>query len=289
MGKVVHHELFKYPVLRFFANIIDPEGEHETETIITAICEKFTEPVPSSDTYFSLNNRLAVHIKSERKKELFVEVPVYGFIRVWKEYSTMYYKEYSYNFSEMAIIEVNSKEIDIRNGWDEEKMLTFKDAILTMYDAAHKENCWPDIFEQSWVMFEKGSKDGARDAFRNACERLSQENDDGTCLGERMTKYALFVKGKWDNYLWEEDENNVDSKFALGLQSFIARNLEAWLQGNDMHHAQIRVYTPMHEEAVKMFSSFEEAMVLYMPSESVILALWDRIHTQEERNYSQGQ
>ena len=271
---MAHAELLKTPILHFFAGIIDPEGEHDVETVVKAICKKFK--LKKDMSYAQLNNALLAEVKDERKRDLYVEVPVYGIIRLYKEYTLISYNGHTAEHSTCAVLEVNSREVEHRRGWDEDKMYEFRLSIEALYDVRHKSMSWPDIFELCWSMLEKGGKDQSRSSFLHACESLAKKNDDGTDYGGRISKYARWVKTKWDDYLWGKYESNADVNYCLGLREFIMRNIEAWLEGEEMHHAELRVYTDDHHLAVKEFAALRESEVDYGIKSHIfrILELW---------------
>ena len=261
--KIVHKEILKYKILHFLATIVDPEGNHDENTIVAAICQKFELDIHRKEEYFRLNNKLSQFVTTKRERVLFLEIPVIGFIRVWKEFTMLSYKESSREINSLAIIEVNNKEIESKN-WEEDKMLEYKDNIEVMFGHKDKVLCWPDIFNICWILFEKGSKDQARSTFLQACESLYDKYDDKGEKGSRITYWAKWIKSKWDDYLWDKFDSNTDTLYCLGLREFISRNITSWLEGSDLHYSKINIFTDTHGIAIDEFNKLEESLVEYI-------------------------
>lgn len=268
----IHQDLKNLPILHFFACIVDPNGEHQAEDVVTALCEKFSIKQETKDNYHRISNALAMHVTVKEKHEMYFELPVYGYIRLWHNYHEITYKEHVGRMYESAVLEVNSNEIEMRKGWDDKEMENFKNTMLTLYSINKLSQSWPDIFDACWIVFDKGSKDNARDIFIKACEKLVSkwhgkeiEDNPDFNYGNSISKAAYFIKERWDTYLWDKKDSSEleDNTYWLGLQEFINRNISAWLDGMNFFKAQCRIYTDEHNTAVEYFKSINEPVYLY--------------------------
>lgn len=267
MNKILSRReaLSKVPFFAFMVNIIDPEEENELEDIASAVIDKFNLKAKPNN-FHTINSLVAKHVDVESRKDLFVELPVYGFIRIYKVYKLLKYKEHTFETDIYSLIEVNSKEIDTRPGFDNEKMLALKDTLEVLYSSREKEYMsWSDIFELCWKMFEKGNRSDALKAFHDACEELinNDENSIDEDIAHKFTHWAKWIKIKWDYYLWEKHEANTNTDFVLGLREFINRNLQSWIENREMHKIKINVYSYEHDLAIDYFNSIEEPYLYY--------------------------
>ena len=262
MSKLLKREaLSKVPFFAFMANIIDPESTHELETIAAALIDKFNFKAKPENIH-TINNLLSQHIEVENKKELFVELPVYGFIRIYKVYKLFKYKEHTFETDLYSVVEINSKEIDSRRGFDVEKMMALKDTLEVLYSTRElKGLSWSDVFELCWKMFEKGNRSDALKAFHDACEELVNNDDSEDDIADKFTHWAKWIKIKWDYYLWEKHESNMNTDFVLGIREFINRNLQSWIENKEMHKIKINVYSYEHDLAIDYFNSLEEEAI----------------------------
>jgi hypothetical protein len=254
----------KVPLLAFMANVIDPEEEHNLEDVCKALIEKFKLSA-KVDSLHTINSQLISVVSIEKKKDLFLELPIYGFIRIYKEYRLLKYKDHVGESDVYSIIEVNSKEIELKRGFNIEKMLKLKDSLETLYNAnSNIFLSWSDVFDQCWKMFEKGNKYDALREFHDACDKLSLQDDTDIDTADKFSFWAKWIKIKWDYYLWEKHEEGTRFEFCLGIKEFISRNVQSWLDNKEMHTPKINVYSNEHEIAVEEFLSVEESQVLYV-------------------------
>jgi hypothetical protein len=258
-------QLKKVPLLAFMASVIDSETEYGIEDVCKALIEKFKLKA-NPDNLHTINSQLISIVSIEKKKDLFLELPIYGFIRIYKEYRLLKYKDHVGESDVYSTIEVNSKEIEIKRGFDTEKMLKLKDSLEVLYNAdSNTFLSWSDVFDQCWKMFEKGNKYDALSCFHDACEKLTLYNEmDEIDTAEKFSFWAKWIKIKWDYYLWEKHEEGTRFEFCLGIKEFISRNLQSWLENKEMHTPKINVYSNEHEIAVEEFLNVEETQILYI-------------------------
>lgn len=276
MSKIPYRreDLEKVPLFSFFADIVDPEKNHSVDEIAESLILKFKLSSNAKNIH-SINVQLLSFVEVEKKRDLVFEIPVTGFIRVYKEYKKVTYNEHSSEIDVYSIIEVNSREVDEKKGFDEEKMLRLKDYLLTMYDVKNNESLsWSDIFQQCWDMFPKGSRTDCLKEFHDACELLVNNDESEKPLYEKYTEYAMWVKVKWDNYLWEKHEENCKFEFCLGMKEFIKRNIESWVNSGEDVRPKIKVYSQEHELAVDEFNNLEDSATIYFCN---IIDLWESI------------
>jgi hypothetical protein len=263
-----HISLKGYPVLYFFANIVDPEGRFGVDDIVKTVCTKFELDLPNTEHgYSTLNNKLIKFVENEYVRELFFELPIYGFVRVYKEYRLLKYKEHTMNFNYYTELQVNTNHTERKSGWDDDKMNHFKDVMFALYDKdEHRHIIWMDIFDACWLIFDKGSKDNARNTFERTIELLINKLEDdkeNNTTGNLYKKYAYFIKEKWDEYLWSKYNAEIiqNTDYWLGLQEFINRNVESWLDGLDNHVISCRIYTDEHDDICKQFNLIKESSI----------------------------
>lgn len=275
-----HISLKGYPVLFFFANIVDPDEKFGVDDIVKALCNKFDiEPPNTEYGYSTLNNKLIKFVENEQVRELFFQLPLYGFVRVYKEYRVLKYKEHKMEFNYFTELQINTNHTEVKRGWDEDKMNHFKDTLFTLYDKEQEDNVsWTDVFNACWVLLEKGNIDNARNIFIRAIELLIKQHEENSTLSypKQCTKYAYFIKEKWDEYLWSKNEQDTlhITEYWLGLQEFINRNLDAWIDRLENHVVMCRIYTDEHESISKEFNMLNEQYI----------KLWGKIAIQDERN-----
>lgn len=256
--------LKRVPLLAFMASVIDPNEEHSIDDVCKALIEKFKLNA-KPDNHFTVNNLLFSIVQIEKKKDLFLEIPIYGFIRIYKEYRLLKYKDHVGESDVYSTIEVNSKEIEVKHGFDEEKMLRLKESLETLYTTeSNLHLSWSDVFELCWKMFEKGNRYDALSTFHHACEQLVAQDEGNEDIAEKYSFWAKWIKIKWDYYLWEKHEDNTKYEYCLSIKEFISRNLQSWLDNKEMHTPKINVYSNEHEIAVESFLSLEESQVLYV-------------------------
>jgi hypothetical protein len=258
------------PFLHFFANIVDPDEKHDNDIVCKAIIEKFDLNTENTN-FHTINGLLSKHVSVEKVRTIIFELPFIGFIKVYKEYKKLTYKDHAGECDVYSIIEVNSKEIEVIKGYNEEKILQFKDYIETLYSSESNKNLsWSDVFELCWSMFPKGNKIEAMKEFSNACECFTRKDDTELEAYEKYSIYAKWIKSKWDAYLWEKHETEQKHEYCLGLKEFITRNLNSWLEKEENQIVRINVYTDEHEFAVISFINMQEPSVKY-----AIKSIWD--------------
>jgi hypothetical protein len=255
--------LRRVPFLYFMACIVDPECKHSQDEIVHAVIKKFDFKNDVTEIN-QINGHLSKIIVTEDKKDLFLELAVTGFIRIWKKYKLLTYKEYEMEVNVYSTIEVNSKEVETKQGWDEESMLSLKESLITLYSIEEKTLSWSQVFEQCWKMFEKGSRSDALKEFSWACDKLVENDDSEIDIADKYTIWAKWIKSKWDEYLWEKHESNAKTEYVLGIKEFISRNLDSWMNGKENHAVKIKVYSDEHEEAINYFYIIEEKIIAYI-------------------------
>jgi hypothetical protein len=257
-------QLKRVPLLAFMASVIDPEEEHSLEDVCKALIEKF-KLTATADSLHTINSQLISVIHIEKKKDLFLELSVYGFIRIYKEYRLLKYKDHVGEADVYSVIEVNSKEIEVKRDFDTEKMLKLKDSLEALYSTnSNIVLSWSDVFDQCWKMFEKGNKYDALREFHDACDQLSLQDSSEIEIAYKFSFWAKWIKIKWDYYLWERHEEKTKFEYCLGIKEFISRNLQSWLENKEMHTPKNNVYSNEHEIAVEEFLNVEESQVLYV-------------------------
>ena len=284
--------LSKYTILRLLANVIDPDEEHDEKEIIAAIAEKF-EVEYEEDKYFyaRLQNQLVPvwyknkWIKSHDK--VVFEIPLVGSIRVIKTYKSYLYqkdgedKVYRLIHNARAILEVNGHQVESRP-YHEKKLKEIEGEIRTLFEKYEDPDGFDDYFYMIEAVFNKGNN--SLDVYRSACRELSQhyinsveeDEDENPEWAEVMTVQGRFIFDRYMEYLWAQEEDQKPLQYRLGINSFIHKNIQSWLDG-DMHFSlKCNLYTDDHKSAVEIFKAREgegEYLHLFEPFRN--LKVWN--------------
>lgn len=271
----VHLSLKKYPSIFFFAQIIDPEGVEDAETVVAAIMEHYDIEKCSM---IRLNNLLLTKIKRTGERDLFFEVQALGFIRLYHDYRLFKYTTKSGKLVEMelshySVLEINGKVVQRKTGWNLAEAISFRESVEALFSSdSSKTKSWQDIFCALWPIFTKGSRNKSMNVFGQCCRDLSSQEKEGD-FGNWMSHYARFIADKYLEYLWDQYEENKPVKYILSLQSFIDQNKEQWLNGIN-EELRLRLYDVEHEEAEKIFVKEPDVSFLSKSKDFCILQVW---------------
>jgi hypothetical protein len=249
-----HQTLLRYPVLYFFANIIDPQGKNKQDDVLRAIAKKFDIGYIIANNKVKANNELSEHITWQSKRDKFLSLNKMGTIAIYKEYNELAYKKHTIEIDVYAAFYVNGRLIDRTKGWDDDTMIDKKHSILTLFDM-YQENPpehYMDVFNALWEVFPKGSRDGAASAFCSISEALAGQ-EEYTDYCSILIEKGQFVKSKYLDYLWGCYDEEKNTQYILGMREFIVRNRDAWLKGEDAFKVKLNIYTDEHDNATELF------------------------------------